>query len=425
MNDLLPDDVTAWQDLEYVARRVFGAHGYQEIRTPLLEQTELFERGVGDTSDIVQKEMYTFENRAPVRGDVKRFTLRPEGTASVVRAYVEHKMWGAGGETRLFYTGPMFRHEQPQKGRYRQFHQVGCEAFGVSAPGLDVEMLSMLQLFLLELGITDAQVELNTLGCIVCRPAGVSALRAHLEPHREALCEDCRLRLDRNPLRVLDCKVEADRLLVQSAPTLLSAVTTCPQGCGAHFAEVQTGLHAVQVPYTINPLLVRGLDYYTRTVFEVKSHKLGAQSAVCAGGRYDKLVEDLGGPPTPAIGFAAGVERLLMLQPEKSAPPKPTLSVVLAEESARIPGLVLAQTLRRLGVSCDLDHQPKSVKSQMRRADRAGSVFCVVLGSREIGTGRVQLKNLRGGASNEVALQAEAIVNAVRFPAGGTGVAET
>ncbi|MEW5853677.1 MAG: histidine--tRNA ligase [Myxococcota bacterium] len=413
MNDILPVDIPSWLRVEALARQVFGAHGYQEIRTPLLEATELFERGVGGTTDIVQKEMYTFEGREPEKGEPERLTLRPEGTASVVRAYVEHKMHGQGTERRFLYLGPMFRAERPQKGRYRQFHQIGCEAFGVADPWMDVEMLSMIHMFLTQAGVGGLAFKLNTIGCNVCRPQGVAALKAYFEQHRAELCADCQRRLDRNPLRLLDCKVQKDRALAQKAPTIRDAVMACSNGCGTHYSDVRRGLDALKIPYEEDPLLVRGLDYYTRTVFEVTSSDLGAQSAVTAGGRYDNLVEQLGGEPTPAIGFALGIERLLLLQKEKPALPAPDVSIVIAEDAARVPGLVLAQQLRALGLSCDLDHQGKSLKSQMRRADRVGSRWAVVLGGRELESKSITLKNLRGGASKDLGLDPEQIRNAV------------
>ncbi|MBI5495794.1 MAG: histidine--tRNA ligase [Deltaproteobacteria bacterium] len=414
MNDVLPDEVARWHRVEALAREVFGAHGYREIRPPLLEVTELFERSVGDTTDIVQKEMYTFENRSAERGDAKRLTLRPEGTAGVVRAYVEHKMWGQSDEHRFYYLGPMFRHERPQKGRFRQFHQVGCEALGMPGPGIDVEMLSMLQQFLTAAGVGGLYFQLNTLGCPTCRAAGLAALKAYFEPHRAALCADCQRRLDQNALRVLDCKVEADQALARGAPTVLSSVLACTQGCGDHYRAVRAGLDALKVPFQENPLLVRGLDYYTRTVFEACSSELGSQSAVTGGGRYDRLVEEFGGQPTPAIGFALGVERLLMLQKDVVSARGPELSVVVAEESARSSAMVLVQGLRARGTWCDLDHSGKSVKSQMRRADKAGSTWVLVLGGLEMQAGKATLKNLRGGASKDVALEIDHIQAVIR-----------
>lgn len=413
MNDILPADMPAWHRVENLARTVFGAHGYKEIRPPLLEVTELFERGVGDTTDIVQKEMYTFENRNAERGDAKRLTLRPEGTAGVVRAYIEHKMWGQDGEHRLFYAGPMFRHERPQKGRFRQFYQIGCEALGVKEPGMDVEMLAMIHLFLTQAGVGGLFFHLNTLGCTTCRANGVAALKVYFEGHRAQLSEDSQRRLDRNPLRILDSKAENDRALIPGAPTILSHVLACVDGCGDHYRAVKEGLDALKVPYQENPLLVRGLDYYTRTVFEACSSELGAQSAVTAGGRYDRMVEDLGGQPTPAIGFALGVERLLMLIKETAVAPAPTLSVVVADEAVRLTAMGLVQALRAKGVSCDLDHQAKSVKSQMRRADKAGSQFVVVLGGNELQSKTAVLKNMRGGASKEVSLDVDHILGAL------------
>ena len=302
--DILPEDVRRWQWLEETFRRLCAVYGYGEIRTPVFEATELFTRSVGEETDIVSKQMYTFKSRG---GD--SLTLRPEGTAPAVRAAIQHNLLGQGGVVKLYYAGPIFRYEKPQKGRYRQFHQVGVEAFGSPGPQLDAEMLAFARDLLAAVGITNVSLELNSVGCPQCRPRYRDALRNALAGARSELCPDCTRRYEANPLRILDCKVERCRELSADVPVILDVLC---DDCKAHLQGVEHGLQALDVPYTINPHIVRGLDYYTRTAFEFIAGGLGAQDTVLAGGRYDGLVEELGGPPTPAIGFAAGMERLLL-----------------------------------------------------------------------------------------------------------------
>ncbi len=315
MKDILPPESQQWQFIERTAREVVEAFGYAELRIPVLERTELFVRSIGDTTDVVEKEMYTFSDRS---GD--SLTLRPEATAGVLRAYLEHKLYSQPGPHKLYCLGPMFRHERPQKGRLRQFHQLDVEVLDDQGPWVDVEVMAMLAHFLTRLGLKNVALEINSLGCPACRPAFRQALIAHFAARRELLCEDCRRRLEKNPLRVLDCKSEGCREAAEGAPAI--AGHYCPE-CAGHFRAVQEGLALVGVPFTVAPRLVRGLDYYVRTTFEAVTGDLGAQNAVAGGGRYDGLVAELGGPPQPGIGFAAGLERLALLIPAPPAPAAP------------------------------------------------------------------------------------------------------
>ncbi|NQU07881.1 MAG: histidine--tRNA ligase, partial [Candidatus Abyssubacteria bacterium] len=304
MYDLLPDDIPLWHHLETTARELFRRHGYSEIRTPILEETRLFARGIGESTDIVTKEMYTFADR---KG--RSFTLRPEGTASIVRAYVEHKLYAQRTLTKLYYLGPMFRYERPQAGRNRQFYQIGAEAIGSSSPLVDLEVIDIAYSFFKKLGFTGLTLTLNSLGCSEDRPRFAEALRKHFGDKAPMLCPDCRERLEKNPLRVLDCKVENCKSLAAGAPTTQQHLC---EKCADHLDALRELLQRAGIEHTLDPRLVRGLDYYTRTVFEIHHSALGARSAVCGGGRYDNLVEQIGGPPTPAAGFSLGMEATII-----------------------------------------------------------------------------------------------------------------
>ncbi|HEY3418431.1 MAG TPA: histidine--tRNA ligase [Armatimonadota bacterium] len=397
--DFLPEDTARWQWLEDTFRRFCARYAYAEIRTPIFEATELFTRSVGEETDIVSKQMYTFESRG---GDA--LTLRPEGTAPVVRAVIQHSLMARGSVQKLYYLGPIFRYERPQKGRYRQFHQVGVEAFGSPGPEIDAEVLALATDFLRGIGITDAQLEINSVGCPECRPRYRDALRSALAGARTELCTDCQRRYEANPLRILDCKVERCRDLSKDVPAILDVLC---DACKEHFDGVLTGLRALEIPYVVNPNIVRGLDYYTRTAFEFIAGNLGAQNTVLAGGRYDGLVAELGGPATPAIGFAAGIERLLLSVGESAPLPEQPGPVFIASigDAAREQALPLATTLRRADIPTALNYGARSLKAQMKEADRQNARFVVILGEDELARGEVMLRDMRGAAQDTLPLE--------------------
>ena len=393
MNDLLPDVVARWQRIEVVARTVLAAYGYREIRLPLVEKTELFARSIGSLTDIVEKEMYTFEDR---NGEL--LTLRPEGTAGCVRAGIENGLLHNQVQ-RLWYAGAMFRHERPQKGRYRQFHQIGVEAFGVGAPDLDAELILICARLWRALGIRGLTLELNSLGTSETRAAYRRALVAYLERHRSALDEDSQRRLEKNPLRVLDSKNPAMQQIIHNAPSLTEYLDDASR---AHFGRLCEYLTSAGMAYTLNPRLVRGLDYYTGTVFEWATDRLGAQSAVCAGGRYDGLVELLGGQATPAAGFALGLERLAELlaldTSETGDAQAPQVYLAVLDEAVRSQALKLAESLRDRGWRIECHGGSGSLKAQLKRADKSGARFALLLGPDEVARAAVSIKDLRGGA---------------------------
>ncbi len=392
--DIFPPESGVFAFIEDTARTVFSRYGYKELRIPVLERTELFSRSIGEETDVVQKEMYTFPDR---KG--RSVTMRPEATAGVMRAIVEGKVQAGDGLAKLFTYGPMFRYERPQKGRMRQFHQVNVEAVGSPEPLLDAEILFMLRQYLTELGLTELTVELNSLGCKECRPVFLDALREFLKGmHKEHLCEDCMRRKLTNPLRVLDCKVPQCREFTADAPRITDHL--CPE-CAGHFAAVRRVLDAAGMPYVLNPRLVRGLDYYVRTTFEIVSGAIGAQSSVAGGGRYDGLVAQLGGPDVPGVGFACGMERLALLV-RKAAEPGPDFYLAVLDAAGLEQGLLLAQNLRQAGFSGEAPFQAKSAKSQMRAADKSGAKFCLVLGSDELDQGTVVVKDMRAGGQETV-----------------------
>ncbi len=391
--DLLPGETPLWRHLEGVCRRVFGGYGFEEIRLPLLEETALFCRSIGEATDIVEKEMYTFVDTGGTS-----VTLRPEGTASTVRAYLEHGMHRTDPKARLYYHGPMFRRERPQKGRLRQFHQIGAECFGWAEPAADAEVLCLLWDFFGALGLGErVRLEVNSLGCRDDRRGYVARLREALAPRAGDLCENCRRRLEGNALRVLDCKSPRCREVTADAPSL--AESLCGE-CGEHFAEVRRLLAAQGVPHAVNHRMVRGLDYYNRTTFELLSGDLGAQNAVAAGGRYDGLVETLGGPPVPALGFAIGLERLvLILGAEGEVPGRAPVSAVLVHRGGASleAALALRRQLVAAGVPTEIDYEARSFKAQLRGADRRGARVALILGEDEVAQGVVTVKNLELG----------------------------
>ena len=374
-SDILPEEIPTWRKVEEEARRVLEAFGFREIRIPVLERTELFARSIGGETDIVQKEMYSFLDRG---GD--SVTLRPEATASIARAYIEHRLYSRDPEARLYFIGPMFRYERPQKGRLRQFHQINAEVFGVSHPMVDAEVMALLVLLLSRCGLTEHELQINSLGCPRCREGFRETLKAFLEERTRRLCQDCLRRKERNPLRVFDCKVKGCQEVMEEAPLLEDHL--CDE-CKDHFLHVRSYLEELKVPYSVNPRMVRGLDYYTKTVFEVHYSGLGAQDALCGGGRYDNLIEDLGGPSLGAVGWAAGVERILMAleAAEQTAEPEPLdLYIVTMGEAARAAAFGYLTLLRRAGLAADTDYEGRSLKAQMRSANKLGARFVTVIG---------------------------------------------
>lgn len=386
IHDGLPVEVSKWRKIEDVARKVFATHAVSEVRLPILEPTELFVRSVGEETDIVSKEMYAFEDQG---GD--NICLRPEGTAGAVRAYLQAGLTRAGAQ-RWFYMGPMFRRERPQKGRLRQFQQIGVEWFAVNGPVGDAEMLGMAQGFLDELGIEKVRLEINSLGCAACRPAYRETLVAYLHARAESLCATCNDRIEKNPMRVLDCKNESCQAQLTDAPEMVAHV--CGD-CETHFSGLKSGLDALGVRYEVNPRIVRGLDYYNRTAFEFVTDQLGAQGTVLAGGRYDGLVESLGGPATTAVGFAAGMERLAMLMPDGDKQGVDVVVVALGDGALPY-SLQVASQLRATGIAV-LHAGGGAAKKQFKFADREGALFVAVLGDNEVQQGVVALKNLATG----------------------------
>jgi histidyl-tRNA synthetase len=396
--DILPDEIGRWQFVEEQARAIFERYGFREIRTPIFESTELFARTIGEATDIVAKEMYTFLDR---KG--RSLTLRPENTAPVARALIEHQMHRGAGLQRLYYIGPMFRYERPQKGRMRQFHQIGVEVFGGEHPAVDAETLEMLMAFLERLGIAGATLAVNSVGCPACRPACRDALLAYLRPRRDSLCADCKRRMVDNPLRCFDCKVPADRETMSAAPAITESLCAA---CRDHFGRVLALLEAFGIRHRIEPRLVRGLDYYRRTSFEVTVPGLGAQNALLGGGRYDGLIRDLGGPDVPGFGFAVGEERLVMSLPAGAAVPQGTPDVYLAAmgEEGVARALRVGRMLRRAGRRIVLEPQPgKSLKAQMRRAHDLGATFVLIIGESEVREGSVTVRKMADGTQERIA----------------------
>jgi histidyl-tRNA synthetase len=395
VQDILPPDIYVWQRVESAASEVFGAFGFQELRAPIMEFTDLFVRSIGETSDIVEKEMYTFEDKGG-----RSITLRPEGTAPVVRCYVQNHLYNRPAPQKYYYSGPMFRYERPQRGRQRQFYQIGVEAFGDAGPVIDAEMISMLRHFLKRIGLDSLKFEINSSGCSGCRPSYRDALKDFFSNKMKSLCPDCARRLQANPMRILDCKVPGCIELRKGAP--LVGDHLCG-GCMEHFDELKGLIELLGVPYVVNPEMVRGLDYYTRTTFEVTSDNLGAQNAVAAGGRYDGLVEEFGGPKTPAIGFAVGMERLVsLLRDEPLSTPTPFLFIASLGDNAAQNALTIADSLRSDGIWAETGSPSNSLRSQMKRADKLGASYVLFLGEDELNEGFAGWKNLRDGSEGKV-----------------------
>ena len=395
--DLLPTETPLWQRVEDEARKVFEAYNFREIRTPVLEQTSLFARSVGSDTDIVTKEMYTFDDR-----DSGSLTLRPEATASVVRAYIEHSLYNEPGIQKLYYFGPMFRRERPQKGRYRQFYQIGAEVLGSDHPAIDAEVLEMLMLLLERLGLQELRLLVNSVGCPKCRPEYLKVLRKALDEVKDHLCEDCQRRSTTNPLRVLDCKIEADQPIIEGLPKIIDHL--CPE-CRQHFDSVTMDLKQRGVEFEVVPRLVRGLDYYTRTTFEITSGLLGAQNALLGGGRYDGLSEMLGGPPAPGIGFAIGQDRLVLtIEAASALKPAQPLAVYLAwmGEATRESAMLLARELRRQGIGTEMSYHPIKLKKAMGAASKLQVPYTIIIGEEEVASGSYQVKDMQTGEQQGV-----------------------
>nr|WP_315411209.1 histidine--tRNA ligase [uncultured Selenomonas sp.] len=399
--DILPDTVAQWTHVEKVIRELCARYGYHEIRTPIFEHTELFLRGIGETTDVVEKEMYTFTDRGE-----RSLTLRPENTASVVRSYLQNKLYAADALVKLFYIGSMFRYDRPQAGRYREFHQFGVEALGEENPAVDAEIIVLAVEFLRALGLQELKLHLNSVGCPKCRPVYRERLQEFFRPHLEELCTDCRSRFERNPLRLLDCKNEHCHALAEGAPRITDCL--CDE-CRVHFTEVQSYLTAAGIPFELDANLVRGLDYYTKTAFEVKYTPLGAQSAVAGGGRYDGLVEEVGGPPTPGIGFAVGLERVLLtLEKQELLPEEPEavdVFVVALGEAAQIPAFKLLHELRVAKLSAAMDFAGRSMKAQMKQANKKNARFVAILGEDEVKEASALLKDMKTSEQKKLALK--------------------
>lgn len=397
-HDILPEEMYKWDYMEGVIRKICDTYGYKEIRTPIIEGTELFQRGIGDTTDVVTKEMYTFTDRGN-----RSVTLRPENTASAVRAYLEHKMYGDQQVHKIFYIGSMFRYDRPQAGRYREFHQFGLEVLGASSPLADAEVIAMAWEIFHTFGLKDLKLHLNSIGDKNCRPTYREKLIQFLEGKKDQLCDDCRERLYKNPLRILDCKEEGCRHASEGAPIITDYL--CEE-CQKKLESLESYLDALGIPYELDPSLVRGLDYYTNTAFEIQYTPLGAQSAVCGGGRYDGLVEEMGGPSTPGIGFAIGLERLLLALEMQGLIPqekeKKRIYIAALGDQAEVMGVKIQQALREKGYTADMDLQGRSLKGQMKQSGKLKASFTVIIGNDEIESGQAVVKNMAEGKQENV-----------------------
>jgi len=398
--DILPSEIYRWQYVEKAFSKLCSSFGYKEIRIPVFEHTELFQRGVGDTTDIVQKEMYTFNDKGG-----RSITLRPEGTAGVVRSFIENGMGSLPQPVKLFYNITAYRYENVQRGRYREFHQFGVEAFGSAGPSVDVEIISLLSMFFERLGIKKTGLNINSIGCPKCRAEYNERLKEYFRPNLPELCENCRERFERNPLRIIDCKETGCKRFTANAPALLDYL--CGE-CSSHFEGLKAGLNNLGIEYAVDPGIVRGLDYYTKTVFEFTSQNVGTQGTICGGGRYDGLVETCGGTPTPGIGFGLGIERLLMeLESQENQIKEPPLMDIyiaaLGEKAANF-AQQLVYRLRSYNVGAETDLMSRSLKSQMKYADKKGFSHTVVLGDDEIESGKAVLKDMKTGEQKDVSL---------------------
>lgn len=398
--DLLPADAYKWHYVEKAFADICSRYGFKEIRTPVFEHTELFQRGVGDTTDIVQKEMYTWQQAK------RSLTLRPEGTSPVVRAFVEHKLYADVQPSKLYYNIPCFRYEKPQTGRLRAFHQFGIEIFGTDNTIADAEVIALGHDFIREMGINDVELRINSIGCPKCRETYREALRTFLEPKYDALCNTCKDRYERNPMRILDCKAPEDQKLVKDVPKMLDYI--CEE-CQVAFDELKENLDAFGIDYLVDPGIVRGLDYYTKTAFEFISKSIGAQGTVCGGGRYDHLSEELGGPPIPGVGFGLGIERLLLtMEASGVVIPEPqgadAFIVVMGREAKKV-GLGLMRTLRQEGLKVEMDDMARNVKNQFKYADRTKAIKAIVIGEEELKKNQVAIRDMETGEQSLVPME--------------------
>ena len=408
--DVLPADSGKWQKAEGIMMQMAKMYGYEEIRTPIFEDTGVFKRE-NDSSDMVNKEMYTFKDNGG-----RSITLKPEGTAGVIRSYVENKMYASSDlPKKLYYIGPCFRYERPQAGRLREHHQFGVEIFGSPSPAADAEVISIASELFQTLGCTDLTIKLNSIGCPKCRGRYQQALKDYLFSRYDELCETCKTRFETNPLRILDCKVDTCKAIVKDAPHTMDYVC---DDCRAHMNELMRLLDLAGIRYEIDPMLVRGLDYYTKTVFEIVSGMPGAQGTLCGGGRYDGLIKELGGPDMPAVGFGLGMERLLLIMDnlgiEIKKPVRYEVMLIGLGSDAKDKCFTLARALRNRGVSVDLDLMDRSVKAQMKYADKTGALYTLVIGDEEISNNAANLKSMANGDSMQVQLDVESIMNAIR-----------
>lgn len=400
VNDILPPESMKWQYVRKKAEEVFARYNYEEIVTPMFELTELFQRGIGETTDVVEKEMYTFEDKGG-----RSITLRPEGTASVMRSFIQHKIYGQTQPTKYFYFGPMFRYERPQAGRFRQFHQLGVEVLGVDNPAVDAEIIMVGLQLLNELGIKDYELFINSVGCPECRNTYREALREYFNPNLDKLCPDCQRRYERNPMRMLDCKNPNCRVFMEDAPTIQDHLC---ESCAFDFAKVRDFLDMVEVPYSVDPRLVRGLDYYTKTAFEIKYSGLGAQDTIIGGGRYDGLGEEIGGKEVPGIGFAMGVERLLLVMEDQKVewPIDQSIDLFITTigENAQAAAFKYQNALRTAGLKVAMDYLGRSVKGQMKMADRLNANYSIILGDDELNKDVATIKDMKLGEQVEIKL---------------------
>ena len=396
--DILPDQVYKWHYVEKKFADICRRYGFKEVRTPAFEHTELFTRGIGDTTDVVQKEMYTFNDHGN-----RSITLKPEGTSPAVRAFIEHKQYAEVQPTKYYYITPCYRYEKPQSGRQREFHQFGIETFGTPNMIADAEIISLANDFLNSCGITDIQLRINSVGCPECRKKHREALKDFLKPKYDELCSTCQDRYHRNPMRIIDCKSPVCHELVQGAPMMVDYLC---EDCKSAFEELQENLKAMEIPFVVDPTIVRGLDYYTKTAFEFVTTSIGAQGTVCGGGRYDHLVEEIGGPPIPGVGFGLGIERLLMLMEANGAEfpeeEKPDVFIAFIGDKAKAFGLKLARDLRLEGISVRMDNLARNIKGQFKYADRLNAKYTIVIGEDELDRGIVSLKNMEKSEQKEV-----------------------
>ncbi len=408
--DILPADSHIWRKIERTANEVCNLYGYKEIRTPVFEDTSLFQRGVGDTTDVVQKEMYTFEDKGG-----RSITLRPEGTASLARSFIENSLYANPQPTKLYYNISCYRYEKPQSGRLREFHQFGIECFGGTSDATDAEVITLALSFFEKLGVKDLVLNINSIGCPVCKKAYNEKLKKYFEEYAEKLCDTCKTRLEKNPMRIIDCKSDICSEIAKDAPKMIDNLC---EDCDNHFKKTTAYLDALNIDYVVNPDIVRGLDYYTRTVFEITSDALGAQSTVCGGGRYNGLVEELGGKPTEGIGFAMGIERLIMIMKAQGlcedANDTPDIFIAAIGDTADIKAQKLCYDLRSMGIAAERDLCDRSVKAQMKFANKLGAKFSIVLGDDEIANNKGDIKDMSTGEAFSTELTAESLAQIIR-----------